>query len=1282
MRLREHVRPDDQGLWRDVASRLEGPVPVSSFGLSSLCPVPLGQDSHSEAADPMNIGKVWSHYDLYSSDLLGFRRLSCTHCVPLFPVRLTAVFLGHDLPTLGLGRLAHVPPPGFTVCTGPFCQPAATLTATDDHQSETYEVILPECYGANLKGCLTHHHLRVDDLAAAALHSLSVFFCGLARSLLGILGLSLAGLLVHQLPGKHAPMGRLCRLPFRGTYPPSCRSLGSIGDPRSSALDWQPWVDRMGRLPRRSSPLGASWGGGKRFLFLALGISCCPLQVWAAPKELLESVQALQGTLARIPEDLPECTAAPARSHSPPEPGHARFGHASADDGEPVSGPVMQGIPTPHAGIGMPCAEDFARVPFTAYVVSPFYQPEVVECDIQLPCEEADAVRTIRRHLQHLALEFSDSLVPAYPQPCEACQTFAVHPEWATFGGLTVVVLDLRLSPLGGDGPIVAVYVTRPTNLAELNREAGMYSIRNCHVYVSSCETPLAADELVYLDHGALVRYVPVDQAPGEVRRLHHRLQDFDTWQFEQAAPHILRAGSVMLMHPRGRFIFSRNSTPGSPLDAAAADFVGIARGSVSFRVPEDGCLQRPAHRGSNLRAVFALADKRLTDQGHLVVFLDLRQIAAAPQYVLLPGSEISYEQLEGILPRPPPVGWRIAVRGGQRRSHGIILQDGETLLIGFLHVNELLSDFGSDTSSGREADEGEESEEDPDDDPDSDTSTRSRSQRGRAKQGQQEPSSDHSYEPGPAADIEKRVSSLPLFQAWPIPDEVCQALGEGQPWALFEDLPSLVKDAGDCTALSYIGCKLIEHRVPDPPSGPTDRTASGDRATEAQRFAEWPEGDGRVPDRGGPVFQVDRPGEAPQLTLPPEAEVTFLIYVFEYVPEVVRVSLAFPSDFDRAIAAAQQGRGELARARFPHLTPVHPQPTEEFGVLIATAEWMRDQYVFINLLGLNGTAFSAHISPAVDLASILAVAGIDPQLDVLVFVQDLPQPIQREDVVQMRTGYCITIVHRQQPRPRHNLLAVMLLSPLGWRDQVAAPVAPGEWLYVLTDAEPTRFLLNRDRRAFLRQDIADMLACDVDALSLKASAPRLGDHLDYGVAARAVLVATTILARAPGQEDDRTVYILDLRPISAGITWGLAQHGRVRAEPIVRRWDRMCPNVFRSQLTGGRPTHTDEGLHTVVREGEVLWIDYVPHDFESSGTDNSQDSPSSSSSSSDQSGPSDETKEALVADEANPGQAGTSAPGGCTTYDEHSQDNRAPVEKSSGSHAVHSPQCWGSPRC
>ena len=148
-------------------------------------------------------------------------------------------------------------------------------------------------------------------------------------------------------------------------------------------------------------------------------------------------------------------------------------------------------------------------------------------------------------------------------------------------------------------------HVTRPTSLAELNREAGIYSTRNCHVYVSSCATPLAADEVVYLDHGALVRYVPVDQAPGEVRRLHHRLQDFDTWQFEQAAPRILREGSVMLMHPRGRFILSRNTTPGLPLDVAAADFVGIARGSVSFRTPEDGYLQRPAHRGSNLRGGF-----------------------------------------------------------------------------------------------------------------------------------------------------------------------------------------------------------------------------------------------------------------------------------------------------------------------------------------------------------------------------------------------------------------------------------------------------------------------------------------------------------------------------------------------------------------------------------------------------------------------------------------------------------------------------------------------------
>ena len=75
-----------------------------------------------------------------------------------------------------------------------------------------------------------------------------------------------------------------------------------------------------------------------------------------------------------------------------------------------------------------------------------------------------------------------------------------VYPAWASFAGLTAIVMDLRLSPLSGNGPIIAAFVTRPTKLAELRREAGIYAVRTCNVFASSSPDALEDDELIYVD--------------------------------------------------------------------------------------------------------------------------------------------------------------------------------------------------------------------------------------------------------------------------------------------------------------------------------------------------------------------------------------------------------------------------------------------------------------------------------------------------------------------------------------------------------------------------------------------------------------------------------------------------------------------------------------------------------------------------------------------------------------------------------------------------------------
>ena len=541
-----------------------------------------------------------------------------------------------------------------------------------------------------------------------------------------------------------------------------------------------------------------------RLICCILGFACFPSQVWAAPKAIHDLLPAVHEAITFSQEAMPEHADA-SGDHDVP---HIYGGHRFE----------VSGTPAPVAGQGMPCAEDACLVRCTSFVVAPFFQPEVVSFELQLPCEESDVVRATQRNLQHLALEYSDAIAPAYPQPCQDCQTMIVYPEWASFAGLTAIVLDLRLSPLSGNGPIIAAFVTRPTNLAELRREAGIYAVRTCNVFASSSPDALEDNELIYLDHGALVRFVPVEQEPLSLSRLYPRLQHKDAWEAEQSVPAIPRAGSLMLLHTKGRFIFSRVQTPGQSLDAAAAEFVGVQRTSVSYHSPRDGECERFSHRGNHLRGILAMADRERTQLGHIVIFLDLRQVAAAIQFVTLPSNELTYDQLDGLLPRRPPHGWRLVVKGGRRHSEHLVVQHGETLQVGFIHASVLVPDFDSGSSFGGSDDEDEESE-DGEGDPTSNASTRSRSLRRGPSPTKPEPSSDHSYGPGPLHDNSHKLHGTAFFHAWCIPDVVSDTLCDGQPWALFEDLPNLVSTDQACKVLSYVGC-TIDHRVPDVGSG------------------------------------------------------------------------------------------------------------------------------------------------------------------------------------------------------------------------------------------------------------------------------------------------------------------------------------------------------------------------------------------------------------------------------------------------------------------------------
>ena len=121
--------------------------------------------------------------------------------------------------------------------------------------------------------------------------------------------------------------------------------------------------------------------------------------------------------------------------------------------GEPVAAPAAADYDRPDRAYGStPRPEASTDCLLPVYVAAPFYDPEVLQAHFLLPCDPLDAPRQLARQLRQLALPFAGVVIEACPQPCTSCLVFVVRPEWLSYSGGSVVVLDMRSTVQNGRG--------------------------------------------------------------------------------------------------------------------------------------------------------------------------------------------------------------------------------------------------------------------------------------------------------------------------------------------------------------------------------------------------------------------------------------------------------------------------------------------------------------------------------------------------------------------------------------------------------------------------------------------------------------------------------------------------------------------------------------------------------------------------------------------------------------------------------------------------------------
>ena len=444
------------------------------------------------------------------------------------------------------------------------------------------------------------------------------------------------------------------------------------------------------------------------------------------------------------------------RSRSRSRSGTGDNASAVHGDSGPVTAPASAYSDRPgHAHDSTPKPEASTACPLQVYVAAPFYGPELFQANLLLPCDPADATRQVARQLRQLALPFAGVVVEACPQPCASCLVFVVLPEWLSFAGGSAVVLDMRSTVRDDRGPLLAAFLSRPTDCSEIRREAGAFAIGACDVYIGNSASPLDEHEYVTVPSGTTIRLSRVGPPrTGYLPLSHHVCRRSPV--LVGPVPRIPQPKVLLLLHHSGKFLFSGSASPEVPLRDAIARFVGANHEEVTFHTPRDNGFAGATYRGVFIRDVLAILERREPIDGRTILFLDLRQVGASFQFLCLEEPKISYDALEAVLPRPPPLGWRLAVSGGRRYRHHLSVQHCDIVILGFVHQADGPADFYSLSSSSEAPPSDEDGEEENDTDDASVGSTRSPSRPLPPAGGGASPSSDKSYKgglPGDACD-------------------------------------------------------------------------------------------------------------------------------------------------------------------------------------------------------------------------------------------------------------------------------------------------------------------------------------------------------------------------------------------------------------------------------------------------------------------------------------------------------------------------------------------------
>ena len=1027
---------------------------------------------------------------------------------------------------------------------------------------------------------------------------ITVGHCVVSFSLtfLGLLTIALWCLLGAAAPGRFTPLGSFLWGSSSGLPRAFLGPLGFGAPLHAPVLDWTPWRDCKGRLPRAHPKTGGD-GPRRPYLprvwlfempsqvvgcrphslcvsFWVLGVSCFPTAA-AMQENVAAKVEPpdpfppdyLSSIGVSTPQQEWEVRQNVLRMHLPAS---LLESCVSAEIGCPDN-PLdawrvaHDSLPWQATAFLAPFSEEEQTVIETggwigALLFAPFYHTCV--CAVKTTVNEADAVVTARaQEVAARAFSFQPSnTVALSPQPSRDCLAFLTFPSAVVEFGLVSVLIDF--TAIGGTRFATCV-ATASTIHGILQQADGVHhlDVTDCVALVGSDPTPWPWDLALPLTHGDVISFWYKAASRPQGLTVSDVLSAGEWTKPHQVAPPYFCSGFATLFQGTFRFIDRAQYPDMTPYEIVRAFHAQDFPNHHLHLFPTTTTFD---FQGMPCKGVFVITEDAdgFTRGQHLadrprIVFCDVRPLGLRP-FVFLTlrteWSEATFTQAVGL--QEPP-GFRIAVTGGE--GDHCVISLGRCNSLELKLVSPLPAQEGPD-------------EEEPLTDDESDGGLGPATTVGTAAQplapalhddtastldlsvtGQASASRDRSRSPPTAATDAQTSNPVDHTQEWRSDDP---ALHQVLALAAHSTLPA------PATAIA------MQRAATAFAARPLHLEQAVDTETAAEADAR------------------------------PVALATFFVLALECAQEKVQIAFHTPITEAQVFQRVSEGRDHARESLFPRLFAVEPQPNDEWGTLLAVPAWCDDEaLVVFDLTAIDGRLFVVNAPWTVTKPRLCSLAGIADHAQCCVYAYGHPAPLDVDELVEVVPAGCFFFVPVGAPARIGSPFAAMLTTPRTWAldPDFPQPTAGRRFCCVM---EQGHMLVTWDHTPMssYREFLSRMLGISEPDLTIQPTHPELSDVVVQGWPCLAVFAASGAICRLPVPparlRPVETLSVVDRRALLQGLTAITVVNYRYPHATLMAELSYFLPDGYQPQADGPGLNAAGEFL---LDAGRLLVAQYVP---------------------------------------------------------------------------------------